>query len=880
MAWLTPPEQLARVDRDRLALGGDPIERSEGEAVRGRPHRPGADDDRPRLRRLLEAGRDIDGVAGHQEVAGRRVPAGDDLAAVHPEPDREAFAECRIVPDPVAQLQRTVEGPGHVIAMRDRQTEHGHHRVADELLDGAAVALDDFASGGEVAAHQAAQLFRIERLAERGRPRHVGEEDGHQPSLLGHRRPSVIARWYAARSLGRSEPAGSPGRAARRGGLPVDGAFEHHLDAAPFPAASLRGRRCDASRPRARAVPRRPGTRDRMRRLARSRLATLAAALALASVALGMPGVVRAATTVTFVPAADAQVYSSHLTTNYGSLTTLRTREGAGTSTDPTYRSYLRFDVAGVSGQVTAVTLRLSASDPSSNGQGVYAVAPGWTEGGITYGNAPSIGGTALGSAGVPSTGYNDIVLAPSSVAGNGSIWLGIISAGTNSAIFDSREGAAPPLLVVTFGGTTPPPAKPVAAFSGTPRSGTAPLTVAFTDASTNGPTSWAWDFGDPASGPQNSATVANPSHTYAAAGTYTVTLTASNSAGSSAPLVKTDYVTATTTPPPAKPVAAFSGTPRSGTAPLTVAFTDASTNGPTSWAWDFGDPASGPQNSATVANPSHTYAAAGTYTVTLTASNSAGSSAPLVKTDYVTATTTPPPGDAVLVGAGDIADCSRTQDSKTEALLAAIPGTVFAAGDLSYPDGTAAEFANCYGPTWGLEKARTRPVIGNHEYNTSGAAPLLRLLGGRGRRSVEGLLQLRHRGLARRGPQQQLLQGGRLRHGFGPGEVAQGRPRGEQRRLHDRVLASRPVQLEPDQSRQPHAGAVAGPLRRRGGDQRSPATITTTSASPPRPRPASRIRRPGSGSSSSAPAAPGSAGSRARSWPTARSTSARPTGS
>ena len=89
-----------------------------------------------------------------------------------------------------------------------------------------------------------------------------------------------------------------------------------------------------------------------------------------------------------------------------------------------------------------------------------------------------------------------------------------------------------------------------------------------------------------------------------------------------------------------------------------------------------------------------------------------------------MTVTSQPPPGDPVLVGAGDIADCSRTQDSKTEALLAAIPGTVFAAGDLSYPNGTAAEFANCYGPTWGLEKARTRPVIGNHEYNTSGAAP------------------------------------------------------------------------------------------------------------------------------------------------------------
>ena len=307
-------------------------------------------------------------------------------------------------------------------------------------------------------------------------------------------------------------------------------------------------------------------------------------------------------------------------------------------------------------------------------------------------------------------------------VAGNGSVWLGIKSAGTNSAIFDSREGAAPPLLVVTVGGAPPPPAKPVAAFSGTPRSGSPGLTVAFTDASTNGPNQWSWDFGDTTSS-SNSSPLQNPSHTYANPGTYDVTLIATNDTGSSDPLVKTGYVTVTSSPPPAKPVAAFSGTPRSGSPGLTVAFTDASTNGPNQWSWDFGDTTSS-SNSSPLQNPSHTYANPGTYDVTLIATNDTGSSEPLVKTGYVTVTSSPPPGDPVLVGAGDIADCSRTQDSKTEALLAAIPGTVFAAGDLSYPNGTAAEFANCYGPTWGLEKARTRPVVGNHEYNTSGARP------------------------------------------------------------------------------------------------------------------------------------------------------------
>src|SRR5947208_14098172 len=77
----------------------------------------------------------------------------------------------------------------------------------------------------------------------------------------------------------------------------------------------------------------------------------------------------------------------------------------------------------------------------------------------------------------------------------------------------------------------------------------------------------------------------------------------------------------------------------------------------------------------------------------------------------------------AVFVGAGDIGDCKRIGDSLTANLLDGISGTVFALGDNAYPDGTPSDYANCYAPTWGRHKARTRPVPGNHDYQTSGAA-------------------------------------------------------------------------------------------------------------------------------------------------------------
>ena len=78
---------------------------------------------------------------------------------------------------------------------------------------------------------------------------------------------------------------------------------------------------------------------------------------------------------------------------------------------------------------------------------------------------------------------------------------------------------------------------------------------------------------------------------------------------------------------------------------------------------------------------------------------------------------------DPVFVGAGDIATCSGNKDEATAQLLDNITGTVFTLGDNVYPNGTLAEFNDCYEPTWGRHKNRTHPSPGNHDYNTIGAA-------------------------------------------------------------------------------------------------------------------------------------------------------------
>jgi len=84
-----------------------------------------------------------------------------------------------------------------------------------------------------------------------------------------------------------------------------------------------------------------------------------------------------------------------------------------------------------------------------------------------------------------------------------------------------------------------------------------------------------------------------------------------------------------------------------------------------------------------------------------------------------------PSRSDPVLVGAGDIADCGMTaRDEETAQLIDRLPGaTVFTLGDNAYPDGTPAQFTQCYDPTWGRFRSRTLPVLGGHDYGFPDAA-------------------------------------------------------------------------------------------------------------------------------------------------------------
>lgn len=162
---------------------------------------------------------------------------------------------------------------------------------------------------------------------------------------------------------------------------------------------------------------------------------------------------------------------------------------------------------------------------------------------------------------------------------------------------------------------------KPTASFNSNVTSGIASLSVRFNDTSTGAPNAWSWNFGD-----GQTSRVASPTHTYTKAGTYTVTLTVQNTAGSST-TAKSGYIRVAVPP---KPVAAFSGSPISGTMPLTVQFTDTSAKSPASWRWTFGD-----GQTSTQQNPTHTYSKVGKYTVTLTATNTAGSNT-VTKSGYI----------------------------------------------------------------------------------------------------------------------------------------------------------------------------------------------------------------------------------------------------
>jgi len=282
--------------------------------------------------------------------------------------------------------------------------------------------------------------------------------------------------------------------------------------------------------------------------------------------------VTAAATSLSFTPVADAQVSEANPTTNYGTLTRLTVDGGA----DPDVNSYLRFSVSGVSGTVQSAKLRLwvQASGGTQDGPFVKATGTSWSETGITWRNRPGTNSDVLEDKGALTNGTWVEYTVTRAVKGNGAVSFVLRPESNDGAIFDSREGANKPQLVITLAGSTPAP---------------------------------------------------------------TPTLTPTR--------------TPTPTPTP---------TPTSG-------------------------------------------------------------------------------GSATLLAAGDIAGCATSGDEATAKLLDGLAGTVVTLGDNVYDSGTASEFTNCYNPTWGRHKSRTKPAPGNHDYLTSGASGYFGYFGAAAGASTKG---------------------------------------------------------------------------------------------------------------------------------------------
>lgn len=129
---------------------------------------------------------------------------------------------------------------------------------------------------------------------------------------------------------------------------------------------------------------------------------------------------------------------------NYGGLTTLRA------DATPVVRSYLRFDVQGLTGTITRVTLRVFTNSSSNSGYEVRNVADNtWNEGTINYSNAPAVDGATGTSGSFGASAWTTVDITPL-ITGNGSFNIALTTTTTTAFSLASREaGANAPQLVI-----------------------------------------------------------------------------------------------------------------------------------------------------------------------------------------------------------------------------------------------------------------------------------------------------------------------------------------------------------------------------------------------------------------------------------------------
>lgn len=453
---------------------------------------------------------------------------------------------------------------------------------------------------------------------------------------------------------------------------------------------------------------------------------------------------------------ADARVLQSNPNTNYGTLTRLDIDVGE--------HSYIRFNVTGVSGAIQNATIRLFVANGSSNGPGIYGTSNDWSETGITWNNGPATTTGAIANVGQITADNWVEYNVTSYVQGNGTYSFVFLPDGSDGVRFNSREKNPSPELILTFATGPTPTATITPTPTNTPvptNTPTATNTATPTSTPTTGPTPTPTSTATPTSTPTAPASPTTPptgsTLTLLPAADAPVFESQPNTNGG--PLRRL-FVDAGEQSYLRFDVAGISGATQSATLRLFV--TNGSSNGPgvygtdNSWTetgitWN-NRPAPTTSVLANAGNvPSDTWVVYdvtgyvtgnGSYSFVLVADSSdgmttrsrEGSPPPELILTFgsgpaATPTQTPPPSSTpssdsvVFVGAGDIAECGSVQDDLTAQLLDNIPGFVFTVGDNAYPEGSVSDYANCYEPTWGRHKARTRPALGDNEYDTPGAA-------------------------------------------------------------------------------------------------------------------------------------------------------------